>query len=134
MRYVKQLPQFPKRHLPAVFPNMSPLALDLLEKMLVFDPDQRITGHSTTSFRLSVYFRPCFSCYSANFVADLECYINAVDEALCHPYLSVYHEINAEPICSMPFSYDFEESSITEENVKELIWRESLQFNPFPLH
>ncbi|KAL1569110.1 Mitogen-activated protein kinase 2 [Salvia divinorum] len=99
-RYLSQLPLFPKQHFPAVFPNMSPLALDLLEKMLVFDPDQRIT----------------------------------VDEALCHPYLSVFHEINAEPVCSMPFSCDFEQPSITEENVKELIWRESLEFNPYPLH
>ncbi|KAH6777541.1 MAP kinase 4 [Perilla frutescens var. hirtella] len=95
-RYIKQLPQFPKQHFPAIFPNMSPLALDLLEKMLVFDPEQRIT----------------------------------VDEALCHPYFSVLHEINAEPVCSRPFSYDFEQPSMTEENVKELIWRESAVFNP----
>lgn len=99
-RYIKQLPQFPKQHFPAIFPNMSPLALDLLEKMLVFDPDQRIT----------------------------------VDEALCHPYFSVLHEINAEPVCSRPFSYDFEQPSMTEENVKELIWRESAVFNPYPIH
>lgn len=99
-RYVKQLPQFPRQHFPAIFPNLSPLALDLLEKMLVFDPEQRIT----------------------------------VDEALCHPYFSVLHEINAEPVCSRPFSYDFEQPSMTEENVKELIWRESVVFNPYPLN
>ncbi|KAL8498508.1 hypothetical protein ACS0TY_021731 [Phlomoides rotata] len=95
-RYVKQLPQFPKQHFPTRFPNVSPLALDLLGKMLVFDPEKRVT----------------------------------VDEALCHPYFSVLHELNDEPICSTPFTFDFEQPSITEENVKELIWRESVLSNP----
>lgn len=43
-RYVKQLPQFRRQQFSARFPNMSPGALDLLEKMLVFDPTRRITG------------------------------------------------------------------------------------------
>lgn len=99
-RYVKQLPQYPKQQFSARFPNMSPAATDLLEKMLVFDPNKRIT----------------------------------VDEALCHPYLSSLHDINDEPICSAPFRFDFEQSSLTEENVKELIWKESVKFNPDPAH
>ncbi|KAL3833460.1 hypothetical protein ACJIZ3_008196 [Penstemon smallii] len=99
-RYVKQLPLYPKQQLSVRFPSMSPMALDLLGKMLVFDPTQRIT----------------------------------VDEALCHPYLSSLHDINDEPISSRPFNYDFEQPSITEENIKELIFRESLAFNPDPVH
>ncbi|KAK6137366.1 hypothetical protein DH2020_028879 [Rehmannia glutinosa] len=99
-RYVKQLPLFPKQNFSVRFPSMSPLALDLLGKMLVFDPDQRIT----------------------------------VDDALCHPYLSSLHDLNDEPICSKPFSFDFEQPSITEENIKDLIWRETLVFNPDPVH
>ncbi|KAH6825030.1 MAP kinase 4 [Perilla frutescens var. hirtella] len=98
-RYVKQLPTFPKQNLAARFPNMSPLALDLLGKMLVFDPDQRIT----------------------------------VDDALCHPYISTLHDLNDEPICSTPFNFDFELPSITEENVKDLICREALAYNPDPV-
>ncbi|XP_004298829.1 PREDICTED: mitogen-activated protein kinase 4-like [Fragaria vesca subsp. vesca] len=42
-RYVKQLPQIRRQQFSARFPNMSPGALDLLEKMLVFDPTRRIT-------------------------------------------------------------------------------------------
>ncbi|KAJ8650341.1 hypothetical protein MRB53_003364 [Persea americana] len=42
-RYVRQLPQFPKQQFPLKFPNKSPLVVDLLEKMLVFDPSKRIT-------------------------------------------------------------------------------------------
>ncbi|MQL97851.1 hypothetical protein Taro_030549 [Colocasia esculenta] len=99
-RYVRQLPQYPKQQFSLRFPNMSPGAVDLLEKMLVFDPSKRIT----------------------------------VDEALCHPYLASLHDLNDEPVCPHPFNFDFEQPSFTEENIKELIWRESLKFNPDPAH
>lgn len=54
----------------------------------------------------------------------------AVDEALCHPFLSSLHDLNDEPVCPRPFNFDFEEPSITEEKIKELIWRESVKFYP----
>ncbi|XP_043700745.1 mitogen-activated protein kinase homolog NTF6-like [Telopea speciosissima] len=95
-KYVKQLPPVPKQPFSQKFPNVPASAIDLAEKMLVFDPSKRIT----------------------------------VDEALNHPYLSSLHEINVEPICSSPFNFDFEQSSLSEEDIKELIWRESLNFNP----
>ncbi|KAI5401609.1 Mitogen-activated protein kinase mmk2 [Lathyrus oleraceus] len=98
-RYLRQLPQFGKQDLSAKCPRMSAEPLDLLEKMLIFDPDNRIT----------------------------------VDEALCHPYLSSLHDINDEPVTPMPFSFDFEQPSCTVEHIKELIWRESVRFNPDPL-
>ncbi|KAK4262799.1 hypothetical protein QN277_028308 [Acacia crassicarpa] len=99
-RYVRQLPQCRKQKFSARFPNMSPDALDLLEKMLIFDPNKRIT----------------------------------VDEALSHPYLSSLHDMNDEPVCPRPFSFDFEQPICTEEQIKELIWRESVKFNPDPAH
>ncbi|URD98588.1 mitogen-activated protein kinase [Musa troglodytarum] len=95
-RYVRQLPQYRKQEFRARFPTMSSGAIELLEKMLVFDPSKRIT----------------------------------VNEALQHPYLASLHDINDEPFCPAPFSFDFEHPSYTEENIKELIWRESLKFNP----
>ncbi|CAN1254049.1 Mitogen-activated protein kinase homolog MMK2 [Linum perenne] len=95
-RYVRLLPQFTKQNFSTRFLNMSPGAVDLLEKMLVFDPNKRIT----------------------------------VDDALSHPYLSALHVINEEPICSAPFHFDFEQPSCTEEHIKELIWKEAVNFNP----
>ncbi|PKI31190.1 hypothetical protein CRG98_048436 [Punica granatum] len=95
-KYVKQLPQVPKQSFSKKFPEASPLAIDLAERMLVFDPRERIT----------------------------------VDEALNHPYLLSLHEINEEPTCPSPFVFDFEQASLDEEDVKELIWLESLNFNP----
>ncbi|CAI9094147.1 OLC1v1029836C1 [Oldenlandia corymbosa var. corymbosa] len=44
LRIFEQLPQYPKQQLRDRFPNRSPLAIDLLEKMLVFEPNKRITG------------------------------------------------------------------------------------------
>lgn len=48
-RYLRQLPQFGKQDLSAKCPRMSAEPLDLLEKMLIFDPDKRITGILTRS-------------------------------------------------------------------------------------
>ncbi|KAK2645560.1 hypothetical protein Ddye_020755 [Dipteronia dyeriana] len=42
-RYVRMLPQFPKQNVSVRFPNVSPGAVDLLEKMLVFDQNKHIT-------------------------------------------------------------------------------------------
>ncbi|KAL1201945.1 Mitogen-activated protein kinase 13 [Cardamine amara subsp. amara] len=93
-KYVKQLPHVQKQSFREKFPDISPMALDLAEKMLVFDPSKRIT----------------------------------VEEALKQPYLASLHEINEEPTCPSPFSFDFEETTLDEQDIKELVWRESLHF------
>lgn len=56
--------------------------------------------------------------------------VGAVHEALHHPYLASLHDINDEPVSPTPFSFDFEHPSYTEEDIKELILRESIKFNP----
>ncbi|KAL5052945.1 hypothetical protein RYX36_033627 [Vicia faba] len=97
-RYFRQFQQYRKQKFSSRFPNMLPEALDLLEKMLIFDPNKRIT----------------------------------VDEALCHPYLSSLHNTNEEPVCPRPFTFDFDQPTCTEDHIKELIWKESVKFNPDP--
>ena len=47
-------------------------------------------------------------------------------DALAHPYLATLHDINDEPVCESAFEFDFEEPSISEENIKDLIWMEAL--------
>lgn len=59
---------------------------------------------------------------------DLPCF--AVEDALAHPYLTSLHDISDEPVCMTPFSFDFEQHALTEEQMKELIYREALAFNP----
>ncbi|CAH8333330.1 unnamed protein product [Eruca vesicaria subsp. sativa] len=42
-RYIKQLPRYPRQSMADKFPTVHPLAIDLIEKMLTFDPRRRIT-------------------------------------------------------------------------------------------
>ncbi|EOY04614.1 Mitogen-activated protein kinase 6 [Theobroma cacao] len=95
-RYIRQLPLYRRQSFTEKFPSVHPLAIDLVEKMLTFDPRQRIT----------------------------------VEAALAHPYLTSLHDISDEPVCMTPFSFDFEQHALTEEQMKELIYREALAFNP----
>uniref|UniRef100_A0A674BAY5 mitogen-activated protein kinase n=1 Tax=Salmo trutta TaxID=8032 RepID=A0A674BAY5_SALTR len=44
LNYINSLPQMPKRNFADVFIGANPLAVDLLEKMLVLDTDKRITA------------------------------------------------------------------------------------------
>ncbi|PIA32070.1 hypothetical protein AQUCO_04600022v1 [Aquilegia coerulea] len=56
-RYIKQLQQRPRMSLARVFPHVHPEAIDLVEKMLTFDPTKRITGRLLSrKLKLTVSF------------------------------------------------------------------------------
>ncbi|CAL9123412.1 unnamed protein product, partial [Musa textilis] len=95
-RYMRHLPRYPRQSFASLYPHISPVAIDLIERMLTFDPTKRIT----------------------------------VEEALDHPYLERLHDIADEPTCMDPFSFDFEQHALTEEQMKELIYKEAIAFNP----
>ncbi|KAL6504903.1 Mitogen-activated protein kinase mmk1 [Orobanche hederae] len=94
--YIRQLPPYRRQSFIQKFPQVHPLAIDLVEKMLTFDPRQRIT----------------------------------VENALAHPYLNPLHDVSDEPVCTIPFNFDFEQHALTEEQMKELVYREATTFNP----
>uniref|UniRef100_A0A7N0TJA0 mitogen-activated protein kinase n=1 Tax=Kalanchoe fedtschenkoi TaxID=63787 RepID=A0A7N0TJA0_KALFE len=80
------------------FPNADPLAVQLLERMLAFDPKDRINA----------------------------------EQALAHPYFKGLAKIEREPSCQ-PISkleFEFERRRVTKDDVRELIFREILEYHP----
>jgi hypothetical protein len=43
-RYIQSLPKQQRVPLAQLYPTVQPMAMDLIDKMLVFDPNKRITG------------------------------------------------------------------------------------------
>ncbi|XP_044493228.1 mitogen-activated protein kinase 20-like [Mangifera indica] len=80
------------------FPNADPLALQLLERLLAFDPKDRPTA----------------------------------EEALADPYFKGLAKVEREPSCQ-PISkmeFEFERRRVTKEDIRELIFREILEYHP----
>lgn len=80
------------------FPHVCPLALDLLERLLAFDPRDRLSA----------------------------------EEALAHPYFEglagMESEPSRQPISKMEF--EFEKRTLTQEDVRDLVYREILEYHP----
>jgi len=93
LRYIRSLPKTQKIPFSELYPNANPLALDLLEKLLKFDPAERIT----------------------------------VEEALAHPYLEAYHDVEDEPSHEKLFDFSFEALDSIED-MRRMITEEVLNF------
>ncbi|VAH61929.1 unnamed protein product [Triticum turgidum subsp. durum] len=80
------------------FPNADPLALDLLQRLLAFDPKDRPTA----------------------------------EEALSHPYFKGLAKVEREPSCQpiTKMEFEFERRRVTKEDIRELIFREILEYHP----
>ncbi|XP_047158838.1 mitogen-activated protein kinase 9-like isoform X2 [Vigna umbellata] len=80
------------------FPNVDPLGLHLLERLLAFDPKDR----------------------------------PAAEEALSDPYFNGLANVDREP-STQPISkleFEFERRKLTKDDVRELIYREILEYHP----
>lgn len=60
-RYLKQLPPYRRQSFTEKFPQVNAAAIDLIEKMLTFDPRQRITGEIILIFMPSAQLSQSFS-------------------------------------------------------------------------
>ncbi|KAE9596342.1 hypothetical protein Lal_00048807 [Lupinus albus] len=80
------------------FPNADPLALQLLERLLAFDPKDRPTA----------------------------------EEALGDPYFKGLSRVEREPSCQpiTKMEFEFERRRVTNEEIRELIFREILEYHP----
>ncbi|KAJ8755704.1 hypothetical protein K2173_022690 [Erythroxylum novogranatense] len=80
------------------FPKADPLAVRLLNRLLAFDPNDRLTA----------------------------------EQALADPYFKGLSKIEREPSCQ-PISkleFEFERRRMTREDVRELLYREILEYHP----
>ncbi|KAK3009350.1 hypothetical protein RJ639_013086 [Escallonia herrerae] len=80
------------------FSNADPLALQLLQRLLAFDPKDRPTA----------------------------------EQALADPYFKGLSKVEREPSCQ-PISkleFEFERRRVTKEDIRELIFREVLEYHP----
>ncbi|KAJ6604923.1 kinase-like domain-containing protein [Mycena sp. CBHHK59/15] len=102
--YLLMLPKRPGRYFPALFPHAPSEAIDFLSKTLgetwTFDPTKRLT----------------------------------VYDALEHPYLEAYHdpedEPSAIPLNPSYFQFDFNDKNPTNDQLKELLYKEVLSLVP----
>ncbi|XP_040380193.1 mitogen-activated protein kinase 7 isoform X1 [Oryza brachyantha] len=80
------------------FPNVDPLALKLLQRLLAFDPKDRPTA----------------------------------EEALADPYFKGLAKVEREPSCQSisKMEFEFERRKVTKDDIKELIFREILEYHP----
>ncbi|XP_057515931.1 mitogen-activated protein kinase 19-like isoform X1 [Amaranthus tricolor] len=80
------------------FANSDPLALNLLQKLLSFDPKDRPTA----------------------------------EQALADPYFKGLSRVEREPACQLisKLEFEFERRRVTKDDVRELIYREILEYHP----
>ncbi|OEL31654.1 Mitogen-activated protein kinase 14, partial [Dichanthelium oligosanthes] len=92
MRRKKPIPFMQK------FPNADPLALNLLERMLAFEPKDRPSA----------------------------------EEALADPYFKNIANVDREPSAQAvtKLEFEFERRRVTKEDIRELIYREILEYHP----
>lgn len=96
LEYIKGLKKCPKVPFSTLYPKATPAALDLMEKLLKFNPANRIS----------------------------------VDQALAHPYFKGLHNPKYEPVCTVPFNFDFEATCDTKKEIQDHMWHEIYCFRP----
>ncbi|RMZ85255.1 hypothetical protein DV738_g157, partial [Chaetothyriales sp. CBS 135597] len=95
--YIRSLPFKKKIPLKALFPKTSDLALDLLEKLLAFNPVKRITVDE------------------------------ALKHPYLEPYHDPDDEPTADPIPEEFFDFDRNKEQLSKEELKALIWHEIMR-------
>lgn len=111
------------------FPNADPLALRLLQRLLAFDPKDRPTA---AEVRL-LSFLLLLDSLCPSPLEELAClHCDVIWQALADPYFKGLAKVEREPSCQ-PISkmeFEFERRRLTKDDIRELIYREILEYHP----
>lgn len=112
--YLQSLPYKPKVPWTKLYPNADPKALDLLDKMLTFNPHKRIVVEDALAHPY------------------LEQYYDPADEVSCLTVLVLIHHRDTaftfQPVAEEPFKFEMELDDLPKEKLKELIYEETVRF------
>ena len=116
-RFLSQMKPKPPVPFATRFPRAHPSAIRLLERLLAFDPNKRCVCRCS-----GMDLHILTSCSHSPSAAD----------SLLDPYFTGLHNPAREP-CAEPISkldYEFEKRKLTVDEVRDLIYREVLEYHP----
>lgn len=105
------------------FPNIDPVALKLLQRLIAFDPKDRPSAEEVrgekTDARIFLHVLP-------SIFMILDAFVFFFPQALADPYFqglaNVDYEPSRQPISKLEF--EFERRKLTRDDVRELMYRE----------
>jgi len=121
-RYLTSLKKKPPVPFSQKFPDSDPLALRLLERLLAFDPEDRISAEEVRIAQLRVKFLDCG--FFKIRILFLKWLFRV--QALADPYFQGLANLDCEPSTKhIPkLEFEFERRKLTKDDVRELIYRD----------
>lgn len=105
------------------FPNIDPVALKLLQRLIAFDPKDRPSAEEVRVKNIEMLVFPV---YLHSFSEFLMLLFSSFRQALADPYFqglaNVDYEPSRQPISKLEF--EFERRKLTRDDVRELMYRE----------
>ena len=115
--YLQSLPHKPKVPWSSLYPKAEEKALDLLDKMLTFNPNKRISVEEALAHPyLEQYYDPADEVSHLRFTRVL---------TLTSRVMNSLFALVLQPVAEAPFTFESEMDELPKERLKELIFMET---------